>query len=175
VLSSLLNSEDVGFEWGSGRSTIWLAQRTKFLVSIENNIEWYNIVRSMLSERGIKNTLYEFQGDTRCSWRDRKDTSYVRSIEKIADYSLDYIVNDGYARDWCALKGFPKLKPGGVFILDDARRFLPSKEPLAPYGRTMRDGPASPEWETFLKIITPHRKIWTTDGVKDTLIIIKTS
>ena len=36
-LASWLQPSDHGLEWGSGRSTVWLAQRVSRLVSIEHN------------------------------------------------------------------------------------------------------------------------------------------
>jgi hypothetical protein len=38
----------VGIEWGSGRSTIWLARRVKFLWSIETNSDWHSRVSTQL-------------------------------------------------------------------------------------------------------------------------------
>ena len=37
IISKLLLGDDVGLEIGSGRSTKWLAKRSKFLTSLEND------------------------------------------------------------------------------------------------------------------------------------------
>src|SRR6478752_7701283 len=42
-----------GFEWGSGRSTIWFAKRIGALVSIEDNEQWYERLRSIVVGLGV--------------------------------------------------------------------------------------------------------------------------
>jgi len=47
-ITKYLNSETEMLEWGSGGSTIKLAQYVKHIDSIEHNIEWYNNIKDKL-------------------------------------------------------------------------------------------------------------------------------
>ncbi len=58
ILSTLLKQTDEGLEWGSGRSTFWLAQRIKHLTSVEHDKEWYEAVSSKLKAANISNVNY---------------------------------------------------------------------------------------------------------------------
>jgi len=44
ILESWLKPNDVGAEFGSGRSTVWFAKRVPSLISVENDPNWYNRV-----------------------------------------------------------------------------------------------------------------------------------
>jgi len=50
LLNELIKSTDVGLDFGSGRSTKWFATRCQYLFSIENNLEWYNIVKNQIKD-----------------------------------------------------------------------------------------------------------------------------
>lgn len=49
-LDDLLPRDGVGLEWGSGRSTQWLAPRLHTLVAVEHDAKWYEQVRHQLGE-----------------------------------------------------------------------------------------------------------------------------
>jgi hypothetical protein len=53
-----LTREMAGFEWGSGRSTAWFAQRLGSLTSIEHDTGWFKIVQEKLKRRSIHNVTY---------------------------------------------------------------------------------------------------------------------
>src|SRR5438876_5538528 len=54
-LNSFLEPHMIGFEYGSGGSTLFLAQRIKFLYSVEDNPEWFERVSDRLKEKKITN------------------------------------------------------------------------------------------------------------------------
>jgi hypothetical protein len=54
-LSQWLRPTDVGFEWGSGRITLWFTKRIKHLTSIEHDSAWYEIVQSRLKLQQLDN------------------------------------------------------------------------------------------------------------------------
>ena len=60
MLESLLKPTDVGIEWGSGRSTCWLAKRVKHLISVEENQPWADVVRKQIQDQGLSNVDYRF-------------------------------------------------------------------------------------------------------------------
>lgn len=173
LLDQLLRPNDVGFEWGSGRSTVWFARRTEHLTSIENNPIWYERVKQMLAQEELENVSYEFRETVQFVEALGEGSSYVQAISQFPDRSVDYILVDGWARDWCCLAGISKLQTGGLLVLDNANWFLPPLHSYAPNSRSIQDGPANVRWEQFWQSVHPWRKIWTSNGITDTLILLK--
>ncbi|NEO32995.1 MAG: class I SAM-dependent methyltransferase [Symploca sp. SIO3C6] len=166
ILSNYLKKSDIGLEWGSGRSTAWFAARIKYLVSVEDNYEWYQIVRKKLDHLNLNNTHYLLATDRE---------SYIGAADNFQDDSLDFVLVDGrHHRNTCAVKAVSKVKTGGVIVLDNANRFLPSNS-HSPNSRTYETGPASDEWQHFLDLVKDWRRIWTSNGVSDTAFFIKVS
>jgi predicted O-methyltransferase YrrM len=178
VLSESLTRTDVGLEFGSGRSTLWLAQRVGFLTSIEHNPEWHRRISNRARQAGFTNLtclLAAKEGEDSPKNGVRNATpnpAYARTAERFADGSLDFILVDGIYRDACANASLSKLRDGGLLILDDAHRYLPS-ESTSPYARTAEQGPASPGWTRFLEAVRDWRFLWTSNGVSDTVIFYK--
>ena len=169
ILSENLRSSDVGLEFGSGRSTIWFAQRVGFLTSVEHNPEWHRRVSIQARRLGLTNlTCLLVPGEDKAA----TDPIYARTAERFADGSLDFILVDGIFRDACAIASLGKLRSGGLFILDDAHRYLPS-ESKSPYARSLEEGPASPAWERFYAAVRLWHCQWTSNGVSDTVIFYK--
>src|SRR4051812_16151826 len=54
-ISRRIRHEDKAFEWGSGLSTPWLAERIGSLVAVEHNPVWAKKVSGMLEQRGLRN------------------------------------------------------------------------------------------------------------------------
>ncbi len=50
LLEQLIAREDVGFEWGAGRSTLWFAQRCGRLWSVEHDPSWHSSVSAALRQ-----------------------------------------------------------------------------------------------------------------------------
>jgi len=53
--------------------------------------------------------------------------SYVSVAEAFDAASLDFILVDGHYRQACVLAGLPKLRPGGLLVIDDTD-WLPDAE-----------------------------------------------
>jgi hypothetical protein len=176
LLEQWLSPNDVGFEWGSGRSTIWFACRTRHLTSVENNKGWYQRVQQMLLTQELRKLRYEFHETNKMTEADAKDSSYVRAVLSLPDRSLNYALVDGWARDWCCLAVMSKLCVRGLLILDNANWFLPPPKPhlsRAPNSRSVKEGPATEQWAEFWQSVKPWRKIWTSDGITNTLLLFK--
>ncbi len=156
-----------GFEWGAGRSTIWIARRLARLVSIEHSPEWHARVARMLERSGATNVAL------RLTLPD--PDAYVAPITETPDATLDIVLVDGISvlRDRCVLAAIPKLKPGGMLVLDDAQRYLPrssrSPEAIGPNAE-----PPTLHWASVAAALNAWPLIWTSDGVKDTAIWTKT-
>jgi predicted O-methyltransferase YrrM len=171
MLESLLLPSDVGLEFGSGRSTIWLARRVRFLTSVEHDAGWHALVRKQLDGNGLSNVDYLFR-PMDVDEAQGTESAYVAVTRAMPADSLDFVLVDGVYRGACATSVLHRLRPGGLLILDDAQRYLPSHS-YSPGARRPHDGAASQEWATFLDAIGSWRTIWTSSGVSDTAIWFK--
>lgn len=100
------------YEWGSGNSSAFWAERAKHVVSIEHNKSWYD----MLLGRLKVNQLLQFKsGD-----------SYVNAIEDFPD-QFDIVIVDGERRMECARKIVSSKKFNSVdgFIVFDNSDWYP--------------------------------------------------
>lgn len=171
VLSSYLRPSDVGLEWGSGRSTIWLARRVARLTSTEHDPLWFRRIAGQLKKYGMTNVRY-LHREAKDGNRPECDSPYVRVANMFHRESLDFVLVDGKARSACALAALEKLRPGAVLILDNANWYLPCRS-HSPNSRTEHDGPASEQWGRFLERVALWRRIWTSNGVTDTAMFLK--
>ncbi len=169
-LDTLLRPDDVGLEFGSGRSTRWFVQRVGHLTSVENNHDWYVLVEKQLQHIGKKVDYYLHEdGATNLS-----DCEYVNVARSLPSSSLDFVLVDGVARDHCALASLDKLKPGGMLIIDNVNLYLPREVKFyAPNSRSCADGCATSIWQQVENEVQGWRSIWTTNGVWDTALWIK--
>jgi predicted O-methyltransferase YrrM len=163
ILESWLRPDDQGLEWGSGRSTLWFAQRIGRLLSVEHDERWYSKIKNQIESKGMSNVDYRL-----CE----NEAEYVSVAEKLANESLDIVLVDGIARDRCACVALPLLRPNGILVIDNSNWYLPSGS-HAPNSRRLEDGPASRAWGVFLNEIKGWRCIRTTNGVSDTTLWVK--
>ncbi len=167
-LDLCLRPTDLVFEWGAGRSTLWIARQVKKITSVEHDPSWFARVNLKASQLNLNNIDLKHCLDGEGS---STESEYVASIHSVDD-NLDLIVVDGLRREKCALAAIPKLKPGGILLLDNANWYLPSAT-RSPASRSLKDGPASVEWVEFLLHVSGWRVIWTTNGVTDTAMWVK--
>jgi predicted O-methyltransferase YrrM len=165
LLEQLLQPSDVGVEFGSGRSTIWFVNRVKQLTSIENNSVWYESIKKKADTLNFSSKLdYRF-----CENLD----DYVNQANSFSEVSIDFCLVDGEVRDSCALLMLPKIKSGGLMIVDNVNWYLPQEKFHSPNTLRPHDGCASDVWKEFNHITSSWRKIWTSNGVTDTCIWFK--
>lgn len=164
----LLTKEDVGLEYGSGRSTFHFAKLLGKLTSVEHHEEWYHIVQETLTKNKVNNVTlklilpntsynkpnlssiddyYLDQGDYPV--KDDVFLDYVNLVDSIENDSLDFILIDGRARVSCAKKAIKKLKNGGLFVLDNSERV---------------------RYEEIHEMLEEWPSIYTSTGLTDTII-----
>ncbi len=171
LLATLLRPADLGVEFGSGRSTIWFAERVAQLTSVEHDERWYAAVAARLRDRGLANVRYVLAPPDQPA--ESGDCSeYARTALGFADSSLDFALIDGHYRDYTAKFVLPKIKAGGLLVIDNANWYLPS-ESCAPNSRTHALGPNGATWAGVARELAHWRSIWTSCGVWDTAIFIK--
>jgi len=117
------------FEYGSGYSTLWLAQRCKSIVSIEHDRFWHEKVSNEILNKNVKNAeVFFIEADktiNRKFYSDRKMKSFEKYVKKIMEFNDEYfdiIMIDGRARPSCVEYSIKKVKNNGILILDDSRR-----------------------------------------------------
>lgn len=175
VLERWLRRDHVGIEWGSGRSTLWFAERVGRLVSVEHHPGWHETVSGQLGSRGITNVDYRLclcepeQVETPEWIAAMFASDYVRVVDAFGPRSLDFALVDGMYRSACALAVIPRLRSGALLIVDNVNWFLPSKS-RAPSSRGVTDSPLSPTWVEFASAVSGWELTWTENGVADTAI-----
>ena len=171
LLATLLRPADTGAEFGSGRSTLWLAARVAALTSVEHDVRWHQSVTARLKDQGLGNVDYILALDDLPTERGG-DSAYARAALAFPDASLDFALVDGRYRDYSAQFIMPKIKPGGILIIDNVNWYLPCRS-KAPNSRTAELGPATDVWAAVWRQLAGWRTIWTSSGVWDTAIFIK--
>lgn len=171
LLPALLRPADRGMEFGSGRSTVWFAQRIAALTSVEHDEQWYEAVSAKLEERQLTNVDYILAPpDQPVSLGDR--SRYARTALAFADASLDFALVDGAYREHAAKFIMPKIRSGGMLIIDNVNWYLPSNS-RAPASRTSALGPDGEIWTGIADELAQWRSIWTSNGVWDTAMFIR--
>jgi len=115
LLTRLVKSDFKVFEWGSGGSTIWFARQCKEVISVEHIGHWFRTVLRWLANDNLENTKLVFAPK-------KPYHIYADVILKYPDKYFDLIFVDGErsARIRCIENALPKLKPGGVLLLDNS-------------------------------------------------------
>ena len=164
ILADLLQDTDTGLEFGSGRSTIWFAQRTSRVISIEHDFKWYQSVGQKIQDLNLESKIdYRYCDNI---------ADYVGQIDSLEDNSIDYCLIDGKARDECTLKVLPKLKHEGILIIDNINLYLPNAS-RSPNSIRRFDNTNDSAWASVQIQIDSWEMVWTTNGVSDTALWIK--
>lgn len=141
MLDRLVTSDCRVFEYGSGVSTVYFAQRASSVVSIEHEPTWRKRVKRQLEGRKLSNVSYHLVQPTFDQAYDRARVadplacvpdddrylgqtfrSYASSVEAYPDEHFDLVVVDGRARPSCIMHARSKVRPGGTLLLDQSAR-----------------------------------------------------
>ncbi|HVO24562.1 MAG TPA: hypothetical protein VMW56_13140 [Candidatus Margulisiibacteriota bacterium] len=129
------------FEYGSGGSTLFWRDKAAFLVSIEHDAAWFEVVRCRLmgsphvdyrlvepEALGQRDSGPADPADPRCYRSGGEEfagydfRTYVSQIDPFPDGYFDVVMVDGRARPSCLAHSSSKVAPGGILILDNADR-----------------------------------------------------
>lgn len=165
-LRSNLTPEMIGYEWGSGRSTVFFARFMKRLVSLEHKKKWFRRVQGLMAECGVTNVDYylippveepsqssavrpHIWDDLKYTPRKPEFTAYFDHILRYPDESFDAVLVDGRARVECALNALNKIKPGGFLILDNSEweKYRPIFQVVTSWGRLVFENGV---WQTTI-------------------------
>jgi SAM-dependent methyltransferase len=109
-ISARLRPDMEIFEYGSGNSTLWFADRVKRVDAIEHDEKWYKIMKQKISNNV---NLYFIKLDY-----DGEYSRFPLNLNK----KYDIIIIDGRDRVNCIKISIKCLKPEGVIVLDDSER-----------------------------------------------------
>jgi len=124
-LKEFVQSDMTVFEYGSGGSTLFFAERAKSVVSVEDNERWFDMVSKRLQQKSIRNALLKFQP---FDFRNPKGFEQSAYLNAIPDGPLDIVVIDG-SEEWtqvrpiCFEKAEAHVREGGIIVLDDSWRY----------------------------------------------------
>jgi predicted O-methyltransferase YrrM len=128
------------FEYGTGGSTIFFAKRVKQVISVEHDETWFQMVRHAVSKQLLDNCTINLElpvphqdnrqfglvevkyGSTNVTYEGLSFENYVRNIAYYPEQYFDIVLVDGRARSACVEAALPKIKSGGLMILDNAER-----------------------------------------------------
>lgn len=124
-LGSCVRRGDRVFEWGSGGSTVWLVGLGARVTSVEHDPQWVAKVKDRCPEADVRAIPGTDEGTLATEWvhiyeGPRYFDDYVAAIDEFADESFDVVIVDGICRAACLRRGAPKVRPGGVIVLDDS-------------------------------------------------------
>ncbi len=164
LLDRRLGPKHAGLEWGSGYSTFWFAERLGSLVTVEHDPGWHEWVQEQIRSR--------HDWEVECLLRDifTADPSrspYVTVADQFEDESLDFCLVDGRLREHCANAIAPKIRPGGLLVLDDAQRYVKPGHNGEPFTET---GRANGEWKEFLRRVKGWECTWMRSPLRKTAV-----
>lgn len=133
ILDIFLRKDMLVFEYGGGGSSLYFSDRAKQVFSVEHNKEWYDKINQILFNTNWKGFFIPpvFQiNDSDPSDPDNYSTAeknafyhnYVCEIDNFKDSYFDLIMIDGRSRPSCIKHSIPKLKKGGLLVIDDIYR-----------------------------------------------------
>jgi hypothetical protein len=117
------------FEFGSGGSSIFPAERAGAVTCVEDEVKWASLVQDEAVRRGLRNLTVLHQPFDFHRTRDFEASGYLAALGECA---FDLIVVDGkeeseQVRDVCFWKAEERIKPGGFIVLDDSWRYPQAK------------------------------------------------
>jgi predicted O-methyltransferase YrrM len=98
------------FEFGSGHSTLWFAERVQHIMSIESDKSFYDFMHEKIASRN--NISYELK---------EENVNYHQTILALKD-EFDVVIIDGKERVACAKNCLSALTEQGIIIFDNSDR-----------------------------------------------------
>jgi len=135
------------FEWGSGGSTLYFADKCCHVVSVEHDSGWFEHDSGWFGEVELSSrkalrllvppepgalTMPHSKSDPEAYYSEcMGDVNFRKYAGSIDDYGMfDLVFVDGRARPSCLLHGHKHVKPGGFLLLDNSDRAYYLQETL---------------------------------------------
>jgi len=144
VIKSWDLADKLVLEWGAGLSTLWWADKCKYVYSIETNQQWFADIVARKNELGL-------QSKAEIHYRNVHEGDQTKIdfyTEVPAWYQPNIVVVDGILRNECLIKGIEILSKnnGGIIIADNIFQDYvwlspASLEIIAPYNPILYEQP----------------------------------
>lgn len=116
-IEARLQPTDVAWEFGSGGSTLWLAQHVCKLTTVEHVPEWHAAVQRRIDKLNKRGML---KGRLVTNLLEPDLNLYPKWIRKLTtDHPLDFVFIDGRERLRCTRLALLCVRPGGVVVVDN--------------------------------------------------------
>lgn len=119
-------------EFGSGGSTLYLADKVASIYSIEHDEKWYHLIHKQLEAYPkithvlvppVKKEGKEEYKSVHGLFSEGLDfENYAHAADHLPEESFDLLIIDGRVRPQCLKNSISKLKRGGMLIFDNADR-----------------------------------------------------
>ena len=117
------------FEYGSGASTLWLADRAAEIVSVEHHVGFSEVMAGPLAAHpNVRFMVVEAKvadqptiGSLKPGHDGLDFSDYVGTIDRVGGL-FDLVVVDGRAREACLRAAIPHLAPHGIIVYDNSMR-----------------------------------------------------
>ncbi len=138
-LKSFIEYDMITFEYGSGDSTIYFRRTVKAVVSVEHDRETYETLKKQIGPNKGNFTYeliepiddpkpfpysHESFGSTVPAYLYKNFRDYVNYINNFADHSFDIIFINGRSRSSCIKEAVPKVRKGGIIILQNPVEYV---------------------------------------------------
>jgi len=121
------------FEYGSGGSTLFFGRRGDRVVSVEHDPSWFVEVQAALTgfpgvevvlavPRPPKNEAEAAFASATADFKGQTFIDYVTVVDGYPKHAFDLLVVDGRARPSAFFRAEPKVRLGGLVVLDDSER-----------------------------------------------------
>lgn len=111
-LKNRLNKQMTVFEYGSGFSTLFFADRVRSITSVEHNNIWVDIMKDRIAEQ-TNASVYHV--DLKKDNGSEEYCSFIKAREE----KFDLVIIDGVNRNCCVDPAVESLSEGGVILFDD--------------------------------------------------------
>jgi glycosyltransferase involved in cell wall biosynthesis len=109
-LEDKINPDSIVFEFGSGNSTLWWANKVKQVISIESDQGWFN----QINKKMPTNVQLFLETDRQ---------KYADFILQYPEQYFDIVIVDGINRNSCLENSLSKLKDSGLLIFDNTDKY----------------------------------------------------
>ena len=121
-IEKYIDKNDIFLEWGSGDGTIYFSGLVNKIISIEHDIDYYNLLKKNIEAYKINNIeLYHVPGKI---VKDPKSERY-QAFEKYINFPIenkfkfDKVLIDGRARKYCAIAISKYLNDDNIVFVHD--------------------------------------------------------
>lgn len=123
-IEKYLNESDTLLEWGSGNSTIYFSGLVKKVITIEHDMDWLNMVKTVIGAYNIENIETHYIAahspePIPCRYEQFKD--YIEYVKK-NQLNFTKVLIDGRARKYCAKSIYDYIDENVIIFIHDFNR-----------------------------------------------------